>query len=268
VYFTGRVSGQIFALFALQEYPSTTSGKQKRIHFASFTTCSKWHLLLFLQDHNSNQNRLRQPDPSCRLSGQKTRFYAAQTSSTSINTQTSNSKDDHDHHDENNKGDETNMSISLNKLKREFHGAMELYQVNRQTIPANIDAILEDLEREASDPSFWDATGATATAPTGDVDQPSKQKQKRIHYVASQLNYYRRLQQRRNQWQSWERRWGSRLGNVTTTTTTKTRSTESDEENSPLVPQTHHQSLTMILEERQSLLEELQVGAMAEWSRR
>lgn len=76
----------------------------------------------------------------------------------------------------------------LTDLKRQFQTGKELYEANvQQGIPSNLDSILEDLETESADPTFWD----------------DDNKQRNAH-VTSQLSKYSRLQQRRNDWIMWK----------------------------------------------------------------
>ncbi|KAG7362921.1 peptide chain release factor 2 [Nitzschia inconspicua] len=75
----------------------------------------------------------------------------------------------------------------LTDLKQQFQVAVDLYESNLKGIPTNLNNIVNDLETEVADPSFWDADNKVRNA-----------------YVTSQLSKYRRLQQRRNDWTSWK----------------------------------------------------------------
>ena len=81
-------------------------------------------------------------------------------------------------------------SVSLDQeisaLKRSFEEAVQLYQQNLQSAPplAQLDQRFADLEREQSEPNFWDNT-------------------KRVAYVNAELSTVTKLRSRLNQWQSW-----------------------------------------------------------------
>lgn len=132
------------------------------------------------------------------------------------------------------------LEETLGDTKRKFQQALELYHANIQSIPANLEQILQDLETESSSPSFWDA-----------------ENQQRQNQVTAQLSQYSRLQSRLASWQQWKEDAevvlemlqddalaASEGGGATTTTATNTVDT------------------SMTLQERESLLEELQSAVL------
>ena len=75
----------------------------------------------------------------------------------------------------------------LRECKREFQQAIDLHNINLKATPTNVKNLLQDLETEASEPSFWDAENKDRNA-----------------YVTSQTSIYSRLVSRLDQWQSWK----------------------------------------------------------------
>jgi peptide chain release factor 2 len=74
---------------------------------------------------------------------------------------------------------------ALGEAKREFQQALNLYESNLDATPSNIDQILSDLETEASDPDFWEASNSA-----------------RNSLVTSQISQYSRLVSRLQEWKS------------------------------------------------------------------
>jgi peptide chain release factor 2 len=75
---------------------------------------------------------------------------------------------------------------ALGEAKRQFQKAVELYEINVQGIPDNLDQIIADLETESSDPTFWDA-----------------EKKDRNSVVTKQLSFYSKLQSQVREWELW-----------------------------------------------------------------
>lgn len=79
---------------------------------------------------------------------------------------------------------ESPSSLDLAEVQREFKSATELYEENLKAIPNNLDLIVQELETETADPSFWDAENKDRNA-----------------VVTAQLSKYGRLQNRLKEWQ-------------------------------------------------------------------
>jgi peptide chain release factor 2 len=78
----------------------------------------------------------------------------------------------------------------LSEVKRKFQDAVELYKANIQatsSLTKNLDGIIEELEIESSDPSFWDTDN-----------------KERNSYVTTQLSKYTRLKSRLDEWKTWK----------------------------------------------------------------
>lgn len=75
---------------------------------------------------------------------------------------------------------------ALIEAKSKFQQATELYQMNLQSIPPNLDQMIQDLERESSDPTFWDSENKERNA-----------------QVTAQMSQYTRLQTRLQEWNTW-----------------------------------------------------------------
>lgn len=73
---------------------------------------------------------------------------------------------------------------NLADVQREFKTATDLYSENIKATPGNLDMIVEELETETADPSFWDAENKDRNA-----------------VVTAQLSKYGRLQNRLKSWQ-------------------------------------------------------------------
>lgn len=71
--------------------------------------------------------------------------------------------------------------------KKQLQQAVELYENNSKATPKNLNQMLEDLETESSDPSFWDA-----------------ENKDRNSLVTSQISQYSRLKTRIDQWAAWK----------------------------------------------------------------
>ena len=78
----------------------------------------------------------------------------------------------------------TSQDINIADAQREFRTALELYEENIKATPTNLDSIVEDLETESADPTFWDAENKDRNA-----------------VVTAQLSKYGRLQSRIKEWQ-------------------------------------------------------------------
>eukprot|EP00533_Pseudo-nitzschia_delicatissima_P004245 CAMPEP_0116105724 /NCGR_PEP_ID=MMETSP0327-20121206/15203_1 /TAXON_ID=44447 /ORGANISM="Pseudo-nitzschia delicatissima, Strain B596" /LENGTH=464 /DNA_ID=CAMNT_0003598185 /DNA_START=152 /DNA_END=1547 /DNA_ORIENTATION=+ len=76
------------------------------------------------------------------------------------------------------------QDINIADAQREFRTALELYEENIKATPTNLDSIVEDLETESADPTFWDAENKDRNA-----------------VVTAQLSKYGRLQSRIKEWQ-------------------------------------------------------------------
>lgn len=83
--------------------------------------------------------------------------------------------------------DSSTASMELSDLRRLVDDAIDLYQRNLKSTPSLsiLEQQLQDLEKESSDPSFWDDTNAS-----------------RNQYVTSQLSYTSRLVSRLKEWKS------------------------------------------------------------------
>ena len=79
--------------------------------------------------------------------------------------------------------------MELSDLKRVVQDALDLYERNQEsTLPLEqLESALQDLERESSDPSFWDDGNAA-----------------RNQHVTSQLSHTTRLISRLTQWRTWK----------------------------------------------------------------
>eukprot|EP00536_Pseudo-nitzschia_multiseries_P001518 jgi/Psemu1/283076/fgenesh1_pg.19_\ len=78
-------------------------------------------------------------------------------------------------------------SYDVAEIQRDYKRATELHDENLKAIPNNLDRIVEELETESSEPSFWDADNKARNA-----------------LVTARLSKYGRLQTRVNQWQRWK----------------------------------------------------------------
>ena len=78
----------------------------------------------------------------------------------------------------------TAQDFDIADAQREFKTAVELYEENIKATPTNLDSIVEDLETESSDPTFWDAENKDRNA-----------------VVTAQLSKYGRLQNRLKEWE-------------------------------------------------------------------
>jgi peptide chain release factor 2 len=78
----------------------------------------------------------------------------------------------------------SSSDYSLVDVQRDFRTATELYQENVKATPKNLDIIVEELETESADPSFWDAENKDRNA-----------------LVTAQMSKYGRLQNRIKDWQ-------------------------------------------------------------------
>lgn len=78
----------------------------------------------------------------------------------------------------------SSQELDLADVQREFRTATELYQENIKATPSNLDTIVEELETETADPSFWDAENKDRNA-----------------VVTAQLSKYSRLQNRMKEWE-------------------------------------------------------------------
>jgi peptide chain release factor 2 len=74
---------------------------------------------------------------------------------------------------------------ALGDAKRQFQQALELYDINVKATPTNLEGMLQELEMESSDPSFWDA-----------------ENKDRNSHVTSQISQYSRIQSRLTEWKS------------------------------------------------------------------
>ena len=72
----------------------------------------------------------------------------------------------------------------LADVQREFRAATDLYQENIKASPTNLDLIVEELETESADPSFWDAENKDRNA-----------------LVTARLSKFSRLQSRLKEWE-------------------------------------------------------------------
>ena len=88
---------------------------------------------------------------------------------------------------------------SLGEGKREFQKALELYEINVKAAPTNVERILQELETEASESSFWDAENKERNA-----------------FVTSQISIYGRLVSRLNDWKTWKEDGEAALDMLTT----------------------------------------------------
>ena len=77
----------------------------------------------------------------------------------------------------------SSSDYNLADVQRKFRTATELYQENLKAIPKNLDIIVEELENESADPSFWDAENKDRNA-----------------LVTAQMSKYGRLQNRLKEW--------------------------------------------------------------------
>ena len=74
---------------------------------------------------------------------------------------------------------------ALGEVKRQFTKALDLYEMNRKSIgPTKVQEILLDLERESSQPTFWDSDNKARTT-----------------MVTKQISYYTKLQTQLQQWE-------------------------------------------------------------------
>lgn len=73
---------------------------------------------------------------------------------------------------------------ALGEARRRFKEAVELYEANVEGTPPNIDSILRELEQEASEPDFWEASNQARNA-----------------HVTSQISRYSRLVTRLTEWE-------------------------------------------------------------------
>ena len=105
-----------------------------------------------------NQERYRQNFSSHRVNGSNTRLFANKSSSSS--------------------------NYDLAEIQREFKRTTELYLENLKAIPSNLDVIVEELETETAEASFWDAENKARNA-----------------LVTAQLSKYGRLRNRAKEWQ-------------------------------------------------------------------
>ena len=78
----------------------------------------------------------------------------------------------------------SSQDLTMAEAQREFRTAVELYQENKKATPTNLDSIVEDLETESADPSFWDAENKDRNA-----------------IVTAQLSKYSRMQNRIKEWE-------------------------------------------------------------------
>lgn len=74
---------------------------------------------------------------------------------------------------------------SLSEVKRRFQKAVELYETNVQACPPNVNTILAELETEASEPEFWEASNQARNA-----------------YITSQISQYRRVSSKLEEWEA------------------------------------------------------------------
>jgi len=74
---------------------------------------------------------------------------------------------------------------SLGEARRQFQEAVELYETNVQGTPPNVDSILRELEKEASEADFWESSNQARNA-----------------HVTSQISRYSRLVARLTEWES------------------------------------------------------------------
>jgi peptide chain release factor 2 len=86
----------------------------------------------------------------------------------------------------------TSSSISyseeaLGEAKRLFQKALELHQTNLKGTPANWNEILYDLQKESSEPNFWEA-----------------ENKDRSSIVTKQISHYTKLQSQLQQWETWK----------------------------------------------------------------
>ncbi len=78
----------------------------------------------------------------------------------------------------------SSQDLVMADVQREFRTAVDLYQENMKATPTNLDSIVEDLETESADPSFWDAENKDRNA-----------------IVTAQLSKYSRMQSRVKEWE-------------------------------------------------------------------
>jgi peptide chain release factor 2 len=74
---------------------------------------------------------------------------------------------------------------SLSDVKRRFQKAVELYETNVQACPPNVNTILAELETEASEPEFWEASNQARNA-----------------YITSQISQYSRVSSMLEEWEA------------------------------------------------------------------
>jgi peptide chain release factor 2 len=101
---------------------------------------------------------------------QQTRLFASTTTMTKSSSSSSSSPD-----------------INLADIQRQFQIAVDLMYTNVKATPDNLDIIVEELEKESSDPSFWDA-----------------ENKDRNTRVTAQLSKYGRIQNRLKEWNRWK----------------------------------------------------------------
>eukprot|EP00537_Pseudo-nitzschia_pungens_P005085 CAMPEP_0172369070 /NCGR_PEP_ID=MMETSP1060-20121228/30614_1 /TAXON_ID=37318 /ORGANISM="Pseudo-nitzschia pungens, Strain cf. cingulata" /LENGTH=471 /DNA_ID=CAMNT_0013093861 /DNA_START=271 /DNA_END=1686 /DNA_ORIENTATION=+ len=113
------------------------------------------------QRHQQQQQQRHQQ----RCSGfrERTRLFASKTSSSSSSSLS---------------------SYDVAEIQREYKRSTELLDENMKAIPNNLDRIVEELETESSEPSFWDAENKARNA-----------------VVTARLSKYGRLQTRVKEWQ-------------------------------------------------------------------
>ena len=111
-------------------------------------------------DQQRRQQRRRQ---------QQTRLFASTTTMTKSSSSSS------------------SPDINLADIQRQFQVAVDLMLTNVKATPDNLDIIVEELEKESSDPSFWDAENK---------DRNSR--------VTTQLSKYGRIQNRLKEWNRWK----------------------------------------------------------------
>ena len=130
----------------------------------------------------------------------------------------------------------TSQEYSIADAQREFKAATELYEENLKATPTNLDSIVEDLETESSDPSFWDAENKDRNA-----------------VVTAQLSKYGRLQSRLKEWEQLKE--DGEVAIEMLAMTNEDESEEASEEEEPLFTEAEYASL---VEELRTAADKLQ----------
>ena len=107
-----------------------------------------------------------------------------------------------------------------------------MYRTNMKSLPSNLDQLVQDLEMEASEPTFWDAENSS-----------------RNSYVTQQLARYSNLQTRRDQWTTWKDDGETVLEILSEGTPEEQNGKDDDDE-----------GMMFTDEEREGLIEELQTS--------